>query len=84
MEEIPDGFRVIIEYDGFGTLFLGMMADYLKEHKSAEVMLLDPHQNNNRAIKAYEKAGFKIIKALPEHELFEGKKEDCWLKELVL
>jgi RimJ/RimL family protein N-acetyltransferase len=25
-----------------------------------------------RAIRAYEKAGFKIIKPLPKHEMFEG------------
>ena len=127
-EEIPDGFRVIIEYrnvpigygqayrlsgelfdeydypdnghvvfavdqfigepeywnKGIGTSFLKLMADYLKEHKAAECILLDPHQNNKRAIRAYEKAGFKIIKPLPKHEMFEGEKVDCWLMELVL
>ena len=33
---------------------------------------------------AYEKAGFKIIKPLPKHELFEGEKVNCWLMELAL
>ena len=51
---------------------------------AAEILLLDPHQKNARAIRAYEKAGFRIVKALPEHERFEGKKEDCWLMESVL
>ena len=60
------------------------MSDYLKEEKAADRILLDPHKNNHRAIRAYEKAGFKIIKSLPEHELFEGKKEDCWLMESVM
>ena len=127
-EEIPDGFRVIIEYRnvpigygqvyrlsgelfdeydypnnghiafamdqfvgepeywsrGIGTTFLKLMADYLKEQKAAEIILLDPHKNNHRAVRAYEKAGFKIVKSLPEHEMFEGRKEDCWLMELVL
>ena len=27
------------------------------------------------------KAGFRIVRALPEHELHEGKMEDCWLME---
>ena len=31
-----------------------------------------------------EKAGFRIIKLLPEHEMFEGEKEDCWLMEKML
>ena len=29
----------------------------------------------------YQKAGFRIIEDLPEHELHEGKKEDCYLME---
>lgn len=69
---------------GIGTSFLKMMAKYLREQMSADRVLLDPHKNNPRAIRAYEKAGFRIVKALPEHEMFEGKKQDCWLMELVL
>lgn len=128
LEEIPDGFRVIIEHagapigyaqayrlagelhdeygypddgrvvyamdqfigepaywgKGIGPSFLRLMAAYLKEAKAADVILLDPHKSNPRAIRAYEKAGFRIVKTLPAHELFEGKWEDCWLMELVL
>ena len=128
LEELPDGFRVIIEYGnvaigygqvyqlsgelfeeygypdngkvvyvmdqfigepaywnrGIGSAFLQMMASYLKTLKGADCILLDPHKNNYRAIRAYEKAGFRIIKSLPEHELFEGKREDCWLMERKL
>ena len=69
---------------GIGTSYLKLIADYLKKQKAADIILLDPHKNNYRAIRAYEKAGYKIIKSLPEHEMFEGKKEDCWLMELVL
>lgn len=25
-----------------------------------------------------------IVRSLPEHEMHEGKKEDCWLMEKVL
>lgn len=128
LEEIPDGFRVIIEYRnqpvgygqtyqlsgeqfeeydypdhgkvvyamdqfigepdewnrGIGTAFLQMMVSYLKTCKGADCVLLDPHKNNYRAIRAYEKAGFRIIKSLPEHELHEGEMEDCWLMERKL
>ena len=128
LEEIPDGFRMIIEYKkspigyaqayqlsgelfdeydypddghivfamdqfigepkywskGIGSSFLKMMASHLKDNMAAERVLLDPHQDNKRAIRAYEKAGFKIIKSLPEHEMFEGEKVDCWLMELAL
>ena len=69
---------------GIGSSFLRLMASCLKTSRAAERILLDPHKNNGRAIRAYEKAGFRIIGSLPEHELFEGKKEDCWLMEKVL
>ncbi len=69
---------------GIGSSFLKMMTAYLKENMAAERVLLDPHQNNYRAIRAYEKARFKNIKPLPKHEMFEGEKVDCWLMELVL
>ena len=128
LEELPDGFRVIIEYrnvpigygqiyqlsgdlfdeydypddgrvvfamdqfigepdywnQGIGTAFLQMMASYLKTCTAADRILLDPHKNNPRAVRAYQKAGFRIVKSLPEHELHEGKKEDCWLMEKAL
>ena len=40
---------------------------------------MDPHQDNVRAIKCYQKTGFCIIKSLPEHELYEGAMRDCYL-----
>jgi FMN-dependent NADH-azoreductase/GNAT superfamily N-acetyltransferase len=67
---------------GIGTAILKLMCAYLKDERGAERILLDPHKRNGRAIRAYEKAGFRIIKSLPAHELFEGKAEDCLLMEL--
>jgi RimJ/RimL family protein N-acetyltransferase len=60
------------------------MAAYLKENCGSEILLLDPHQDNPRAIRAYEKAGFRILRSLPAHELFEGKMTDCFLMEKQL
>ena len=88
----PDDGRVVFAMDqfigepdywnkGIGSSFLRLMAAYLKEAEAADVILLDPHKSNPRAIRAYEKAGFRIVKSLPAHELFEGKWEDCWLME---
>lgn len=69
---------------GIGSAYLKRMCTYLKEKRDAQVVLLDPHKDNHRAVRAYQKAGFEIIGELLEHELFEGKKEDCWLMELKL
>lgn len=66
---------------GLGTRYIKMIFAFLKRERNANAVILDPHQDNPRAIKAYQKAGFRIIKDLPEHELHEGKKEDCYLME---
>lgn len=66
---------------GIGTRFMKMILEYLVNEKSAKAVILDPHQNNPRAVRVYEKAGFKIIKELPKHELREGVMEDCYLME---
>lgn len=66
---------------GIGVKYMRAILDFLKTEENADAVILDPHKNNARAIRAYEKAGFKIIAELPEHELFEGKKVDCRLME---
>ena len=64
-----------------GTEYLKLVLKFLREEKRADAVILDPHQDNARAIRCYQKAGFRIIKSLPEHELHEGKMRDCYLME---
>lgn len=66
---------------GIGTKYIKTVLDYLKTRENADAVILDPQKSNTRAIRAYEKAGFKIIDEMPGHELFEGKKVDCYLME---
>lgn len=66
---------------GIGTAYIRAVLSYLQNEEHADVVLLDPHQDNLRAIRAYEKAGFQKIHALPAHEFFEGKWKDCLLME---
>ena len=40
--------------------------------------MTDPQAWNERAIRCYEKCGFKKVKLLPKHELHEGEYRDCW------
>jgi aminoglycoside 6'-N-acetyltransferase len=64
---------------GLGTRFLTLILRYLFEQQGADWTILDPHVDNQRAIRAYEKAGFRKLKLLRQHELHEGKRVDCWL-----
>ena len=66
---------------GIGTEYLKLVLKFLREEKQADAVIMDPHQDNIRAVKFYQKAGFRIIKILPEHELHEGAMRDCYLME---
>jgi aminoglycoside 6'-N-acetyltransferase len=78
-----DQFIGEVEYwnKGIGTLLVTSMVKYLMDHKKAVRVVMDPQTRNTRAIKCYEKCGFKKVRILPDHELHEGKYHDCWLIE---
>ena len=66
---------------GIGTEFIRQALKWLKDNRSVDAVILDPHSNNLRAIRCFEKVGFRKIKDLPKHELHEGRYEDCVLME---
>ena len=66
---------------GIGTQLVTSMVDFLVEQKHADKVMMDPQINNKRAIRCYEKCGFKKIRMLPQHEWHEGAYRDCWLME---
>jgi len=66
---------------GIGKIIIKSMVDYLINTKHVNKVVMDPQTWNNRAIRCYEKCGFKKIKLLPCHELHEGEYRDCWLME---
>ena len=68
---------------GVGTKFMRLVLQYLTNSKGAEIVILDPHADNPRAIRCYEKVGFKKIKFLPKHELHDGEMVDCYLMEYI-
>jgi len=67
---------------GLGTAVLSMLVAYLFVERRAERVLVDPCVSNERAIRSYEKAGFRRRKVLAGHEVHEGQARDCWLMEL--
>lgn len=66
---------------GIGTHLVTATADYLFDSKGTDRVAVDPQTWNTRAIRCYEKSGFKKVKLLTEHELHEGEMRDCWLME---
>jgi aminoglycoside 6'-N-acetyltransferase len=64
---------------GIGTKLLGMLVKYIFSELNCDLITIDPRVENARAIRAYEKVGFKKSKILPKHELHEGKYHDNWL-----
>ncbi len=64
---------------GLGTGFIRLLLERLFEDKGARWVIIDPHVDNLRAIRAYEKCGFRKIKLLHAHELHEGSYVGCWL-----
>lgn len=67
---------------GIGRVFVGLICGYLRKHCGAQAVVLDPHADNERAIRCYEACGFRKVKLLPEHELHDGVMVDCWLMAL--
>ncbi|MFC0190079.1 GNAT family N-acetyltransferase [Fictibacillus aquaticus] len=66
---------------GVGTILVQGMVKYLKDMRRADRVVMDPQTWNLRALRCYEKCGFKKVMLLPKNELHEGEYRDCWLVE---
>jgi len=63
---------------GLGTAALTVLVDHLVVTERARSVVIDPWVGNDRAIRSYEKVGFRRLKVLAEHEVHEGEARDCW------
>lgn len=68
---------------GIGTRLVTAMVEYLSTALEAGRVVVDPRTENPRAIRCYEKSGFRKLRILPQHEMHEGHLRDCWLMEFV-
>jgi len=66
---------------GIGTRLVALLTRHAVEAHGAAVVTLDPRVENARAVRCYQKAGYRIVKRLPARELHEGAWRDCWLME---
>lgn len=64
---------------GLGTAAIRLVLEYLTGPCGAGRVVIDPVTTNARAIRSYEKCGFRKVKILPQHEFAEGKWTDNWL-----
>jgi aminoglycoside 6'-N-acetyltransferase len=67
---------------GIGTKIVEGLIGYIKTNKHPHRIVIDPRVDNKRAIRCYEKCGFRIKKLLKEYELHEGRWHDNVLMEL--
>lgn len=63
---------------GIGSQALSALVDYLLRLNARRIVIA-PHTDNLRAIRAYEKCGFRELKVLPDYELHEGIRRDALL-----
>ncbi len=61
---------------GIGTKILEGMMEYLVKNEKADGIFIDPQTCNKRAIKCYEKSGFKALKVIEKRDLCEGEYRD--------
>lgn len=66
---------------GIGSALVKAAADFVRNNLGASKVVVDPQAWNARALRCYEKAGFRKVKWLPQHELHEGEWRNCWLME---
>ena len=64
---------------GLGTRVVRAAAEFLIEVGWAQVVTIDPEMWNVRAVRSYEKAGFRKVRFMPQCELHEGVYRDSWL-----
>lgn len=66
---------------GIGTKLVKTLIEYLFEQLGAKKIVMNPQTWNVRALRCYEKCGFKKVKILFAYERHEGQMRDCWLIE---
>jgi aminoglycoside 6'-N-acetyltransferase len=64
---------------GLGTRALVLITTSLAERRGATSVSVDPWIGNARAVRAYEKAGFRAVRTMPRNEIHEGSWRDAKL-----
>jgi aminoglycoside 6'-N-acetyltransferase len=69
---------------GLGTEAVGLLARYLCEQRGHHRLTIDPAADNHRAIRCYEKVGFRRVGVLRQYERGpDGRFHDGLLMDLL-
>jgi aminoglycoside 6'-N-acetyltransferase len=68
---------------GLGTRAVTALIRYLFTEKGAGEVVLSPVAGNTRAIRSYEKAGFRKVRLIPKGEFLGGEWRDAWLMSVL-
>ena len=66
---------------GFGSDAVDILINFAVENLDIPIVRLNVYVYNQRAIKVYEKCGFKLIKVLKKDHLYDGKYWDTLIME---
>ena len=64
---------------GVGPRVIDLLCRFLFEERSASSVALVAAQDNARALRAYEKAGFRRVQAVLDTDVKEGRRVESWL-----
>lgn len=86
-DERPWGIDVFVgsstdRNQGLGSGMIKVLATYLFQERKATRIVIDPEASNERAIRCYEKVGFKKSRLIPASVTNEGEFTDTWLMEM--
>ncbi|MEO9176517.1 MAG: GNAT family protein [Gaiellales bacterium] len=68
---------------GLGTEAISLLVDYLCDERGHHRLTIDPAADNARAIRSYEKAGFRPVGVMRRYQHLRGAWRDGLLMELV-
>ena len=60
---------------GIGTRYIKLIFEFLKKERNANAVILDPHKNNPRAIRAYQNLVLELLKICQNMNYTRAKKK---------
>lgn len=61
---------------GIGTKVMKLICKYIFNSRKCDLIIIDPNIYNKRAIRCYEKAGFKKLGVIKKRDYYKGTKAD--------